>query len=100
MDNLDKKAGISILGLLVLAVLFLLVLNYFHLSVKIVPDSSSPQSNINYIGEVVKSLWNQYLEKPVHYIWNDFILPFISSIKNGNYGQPSDDMSPQINFGQ
>jgi hypothetical protein len=99
MDHFNKKAGISILGFIILAVLVILALNYFHLSVKIVPDDSSGESSINHLGEVAKNIWASYLEKPLNDVWNNFILPFISSIKNGSFGKLQ-NMMPQPNFGQ
>jgi hypothetical protein len=98
MNNLNKKGGISILGLIVLAVLVIFALNYFHLNIKIVPDSSMNSSNQSSPGEVVKSIWNTFLAKPLQDIWNSFILPFISSLKNGSYAQPN--TIPQVNYGQ
>ena len=87
--NKNKKAGISILGLLVLAVLVILTLSYFHLSIKIVPDNSPGPDNLQHLMEVAKNLYISFLEKPLLYIWNNFILPFISSFKNGSYTQPN-----------
>ena len=92
-DFMNKNAGISIIGLIILAVLVVLALNYFHLSIKITSDNSSNQSSI---GEVVKNLYNTFLAKPLEDIWNNFILPFISSLKNGNYAQPG--TAPQVNY--
>ncbi len=93
---MNKKAGISILGLIVLAVLVILALNYFHLSIKITPDNSMHSSNQSSLGEAAKNLYNSFLAKPLQEIWNNFILPFISSLKNGNYAQPGG--APQVNY--
>jgi hypothetical protein len=71
MKNFNKKGGISILGLLVLAVVILLVLSYFHISIRGVVDSPTGQDNINYVSGTTTNLWDEYLQKPASYFWND-----------------------------
>jgi len=71
MKNFIIKGGISILGLLVLAVLTILVLSYFHISIKAVVDSPTGQDNINYVSGTTTNLWDEYLQKPASYLWND-----------------------------
>lgn len=87
----NKKGGISILGVLVLGIIIVLVLSYFHISIKAIVESPAGQENINYVGGGAKSLWNDYLAKPASYLWNDvwlpvFWRPFISKDLNNKLG--------------
>jgi len=95
MRNFNKKGGISILGILVLGFILILVLSYFHISIKTVVESPTGQENINYVGGTSKNLWNDYLEKPVSYLWHDvwiniFWKGFISNMEHIRDGQPTD----------
>ena len=96
MEKLNnKKRGISILGILLLAIVIILVLSYFNISIKAVVESPTGQENINYVQGGTKSLWTTYLAEPASYLWNDvwvdiFWRPFISNMKKINLGQPTD----------
>ena len=95
MKNFNKKGGISILGVLVLGVVIILVLSYFHVSIKAVVESPAGQENINYVGGGAKSLWTAYLAEPVSYLWNDvwiniFWKGFISNMERIRDGKPTD----------
>lgn len=82
----DKKRGISIIGVIFLAVVIILTLGYFHISIKSIVESPVGQENINYVGGVSRNFWNDYLKKPTEYVWNDLWIPvwksFTSSISN------------------
>ena len=94
MKNFNKKGGISIIGLLVLAVIAVLVLSYFHISIKAVVQSPTGQDNINYVSGTTTNLWDQYLQKPASYLWNDvwvniFWNSFINNMKAIRDGNPT-----------
>ena len=82
MINENKKSGISIIGILLLGIILIIVLSYFNVSLKAVVESPNVQNNFGYIGSAGRSLWNDYLAKPlsdiknsavVKYFWNSFI---------------------------
>jgi hypothetical protein len=79
MDNFNKKGGISILGLLVLAIIIIFALSYFHISIKAVIESPAGQYNINYVGGDSKNPVNSYFVQPVLNFWNNTALPFLNS---------------------
>jgi len=90
-----KEGGISILGIIVLGIIIVLALSYFHISIKAVVESPTGQENINYVGGGAKNLWTTYLAEPASYIWNDvwvkiFWRPFISNMEKIGKGQPTD----------
>lgn len=86
MSKESKQSGLSIIGVIFLATVIILVLSYFHISIRAVVESPTGQENINFVRGEVKSIWTSYLEKPVTYFWNNIWLkiiwnPFMSRIE-------------------
>lgn len=78
-----------------LAIVIILVLSYFNISIKSVVNSPTGQENVNYVREGTKSLWEAYLAKPASYLWNDvcvniFWKGFISNMERIRDGQATD----------
>jgi len=90
-----KQAGISILGVIVFGFLLILVLSYFHVSIKAVVESPTGQENVNYVKGTGQDFWNKYLAEPAHYLWQDvwvniFWKGFIFNMQRITNGQPTD----------
>lgn len=85
----DKKGGISILGVLFLAILVVLALNYFHISITV--ENPNTRENAGVVGGATESLWTKYFQKPIEYLWNDIWIPYfwqpfidvITKLRNG-----------------
>lgn len=99
----NKEAGISIIGVLFLAVILIVVLGYFKVSIQSVVESPGAQGNLSYITTAVSKIYNDYLKAPVSYIWNDVIInifwkSFINNMERIRDGKPTDfdTASPQI----
>ena len=99
----NKKGGISILGILLLAVALIIVLSYFHISIQTVVQSPDAQNNFNYVGSTSRNLWTDYLAKPVSNILNSTIIKnlwdsFISNMQRIHDGKPTDFQlsAPQV----
>ncbi len=93
--NTKQKGGISILGILLLGLLLILVLSYFHISIRAVVESPDTQDNLHYVGGGSKSIWNDYFKEPLSYLWNDvfvniFWASFINNMERIRDGQPTD----------
>ena len=94
-NSSNKKGGISILGMLVLAFILILVLSYFKISIRSVVESPEGQNNINYVTENTKTFWDKYLKEPASYLWNDVFLKifwasFINNMERIRDGKPTD----------
>lgn len=92
---LNKKGGISILGLLILGIIAVLILSYYKISIKAVVESPTGQSNINYVTDNTKTFWDKYLKDPATYLWNDvfikiFWASFINNMERIRDGKPTD----------
>lgn len=106
MKNIkNKKGGISILGMLFLTVLVILVLSFFKINLKAVVEGPDAQNNFQYVGYAGRSLWNDYLAKPVANVIGDIKLSsiwnaFISNMQRIHDGQPTDfqKLAPTVNF--
>jgi hypothetical protein len=98
MTNFKYKAGyrgISILGVLLFCAMALLVLSYFHVSVKNIVESPTGQENISYVKGETTTFWDTYLKEPAHYLWYDvwiniFWKGFIHNMERIRDGKPTD----------
>ena len=96
MKNLNnKKGGISILGIVLLGIILIIFLGYFNINIKAIVESPSTQNNFSYVGSAGRSLWNDYLKKPINNVigsdtvqvfWNSFL----GNMKNIHDGKPTD----------
>lgn len=62
---------------IVVIVIALLILSYFGFNLRSLADSPNTQDNFHYAINLIIDVWNNYLEKPVKYIWNDIFLKLI-----------------------
>ena len=75
-----KTGGISILSVLILGIIVILVLGYFHIGLKVVVENGDAQGKIHYhyldLGKVGENLWNNYLKQPASRLWNEVFVNF------------------------
>ncbi len=95
MKNYNKQRGISILGILFLAVIIILALSFFKINIKSVVESPMGQDNINYVKGTSLSIWDKYFAKPANYLWQDvwvdiFWKGFISNMERIRDGKSTD----------
>lgn len=93
MPELNTQQGISILGVLFLAVILIFLLSYFNISIKAIVESPAGQENIEYITGGTRNLWVEYLREPTMHVWNDIWLklfwrPFLESMQGLKNGLP------------
>ena len=94
MKNMNRQRGVSILGLIFLAVIIFLVLSYFHLNIQIVKDNAAVSQNMGPLGGSAMNLWNQYFIQPVTNFYNNVVLPFLKPIISKVTSQPTTNPSP------
>ncbi len=100
------KGGISIIGALIFGFIVIVILSYFHISIRAVVEDPGTQDNLHYVGGGTISLWQKYLKVPATYLWDKIIIPlfwnvFVSNMQQLRDGQGSDfqNNAPTLNFG-
>ncbi len=110
--NSTVKGSLSILGIFMLAVIAIVILSYFHVSlqsviedpnntnsVKNVVQSQDTQNNVNYVINSISNAWNDlwdnYLSVPFTSFYNNIWLtyiwhPFIDNMQRIHNAQPTD----------
>jgi hypothetical protein len=100
-DEEDKsKSNIHIGGIILMIVLIIVLIK-----VDIKSEINSPQfkSNVTYIKQQTKNIWDQYLSKPIMYAWDNLFnnlinqgikqikenQPNLNSLNNTNTQQPT-----------
>lgn len=74
MKKFNNKDGeTSIFGVLFLGVIIVLVLSYFHISIKTIVESPDTKNNFSYVIVNGKNIWDGYLKKPALYLWDFFV---------------------------
>lgn len=62
---------------IIFIIIVLLVLSYFGLNIRAIVNSPTGQENFSYAQELMIKVWDNYLEKPVTYLWKDIFLDLI-----------------------
>ena len=87
---LDKKQG-GFIKLLVLFVILIVIISYLGIDLRAIVQSPETQGNLGYVWGLVVTVWDNYLERPVLYFWNNIFInllweSFVNNmerIKNG-----------------
>jgi len=77
----NKNSGF--IKLILLIVVVILLLSYFGVSLRNIANSETGKDNFGFVKEigtkiwdVCLSIWNQYLEEKVMFVWNDIIIKY------------------------
>ena len=90
-----KERGISLIGLILLALLIIIILGYFNVRLRDVAENPNVKDNLEYVEEGSTGFWNQYLKRPATYLWQDiwielFWRPFVDNMKRIKDKLPTD----------
>ena len=93
--NFKNKRGMSLLKMVIIGFILILVLGYFGISIKTVIENPTNTENIGYVKGSALVVWNNYLKKPLTYIWNDLLIDifwksFINNMERIRDGKPTD----------
>ena len=98
--NFLNSGVVSILGILLLALILVLLLNYFHLRVVIEPEGDQGKASV----AQGRSLWNEYVKVPLAKLWNIirelFWEPFLEAVNGFREGKPInfDSSAPTVPY--
>ncbi|MCU0660683.1 MAG: hypothetical protein MUD00_03690 [Candidatus Pacebacteria bacterium] len=92
------------LRLILIIVIGLLILGYFNIDLQRTVESTTTQKNVSYIKNAATTIWENYLEGPVMYFWNNIFInllwnSFTKNLENIQNEQPTDFQinAPTIN---
>ena len=79
--------------MVIFIIVILLILSYFGLNIRAIVNSPAGQENFSYVQEIMINVWNNYLKKPVMYLWKDIFLdliwnPAINNLTKIRDGEP------------
>lgn len=62
----------GLIKLLLVLVVAIIVLGYFRIDLRAIVESEPVQNNLRYVGELLKTAWQDYLREPIIFIWDNF----------------------------
>ncbi len=65
---------------IIILIIAILLLSYFNIDLKTEVEKPQTQQNITYVKDQSQSVWQQYLEQPFFYIWNNIFIDLIWSV--------------------
>ncbi|MEK7152083.1 MAG: hypothetical protein AAB523_01125 [Patescibacteria group bacterium] len=91
---LDKKQG-GFIKLLVLFVILIVIISYLGIDLRAIVQSPETQGNLGYVWGLVVTVWDNYLERPVLYFWNNIFInllweSFVNNMERIKNGVPHD----------
>ena len=64
--------------MIVFAVIVILVLSYFGISLRGILNSPEGKENVNFVTKTAVRLWESYLKEPAAYLMNNFVKPAVA----------------------
>ncbi len=88
---------------IILIILGILVLSFLSFDIQSFIEAPQTQSNLGYVWSGVVYVWQEYLENPLTYFWNNIFIDLLwnsfianlQSIQSGN-GNSFQNMAPNI----
>ncbi len=70
-------ANKGLIKMILVIVIALLILSYFGFNLRELIDSPTTQENFHTAANFAIDIWNNYLKKPVMYVWNEIFRTLI-----------------------
>lgn len=77
MSKNNQKGLIKTIIVILIAII---VLSYLGFDIKKIFESEYLQKNLNYVWDILRTVWENYLAKPAMFVWNRAIMPLIDII--------------------
>ncbi len=80
---------------IVIAIILIIVLSFFGYDLQAIIESPLAQKNLGYAKSGVVYVWDNYLESPVNYFWNNIFIgllwnAFLNNLGRINAGAPTE----------
>ncbi|MCC7004927.1 hypothetical protein IT397_03355 [Candidatus Nomurabacteria bacterium] len=76
MSKINQKRGL--VGTIVVIIVAIIVLSYLGFDLRKIFQSEYMQSNFSYIGEILRKVWENYLARPIIFLWERVVLPLLN----------------------
>ncbi len=80
---------------IILALILIIVVSFFGYDLKAIIEDPTTQNNLTYAWSGVTYVWNNYLQAPFSYLWNNIFLgilwqAFIHNLERADAGAPTE----------
>jgi len=79
----DNRGLVRWIFIIIIAII---ILSYFGFDLRSIVEADDTQDNLGYVWGGVVMIWDNYLTKPVLYLWNDIFIDLIWSAFTENMG--------------
>ena len=77
MNYRSHNRGVSILGILFFCIIVVFTLSYVKVDLRGFVESPETKENVDYVVDTVKTIWEDHLEEPAKFVWNDVFIGLI-----------------------
>lgn len=97
---INKQSGF--IKLVLIIIIAIIILSYFGFNLRAIVESPETQGNLGYVWGLLVGTWDNYLAKPVLYLWNDIFIDlmwnsFVDNLERIKAGDPStiEELAPE-----
>jgi hypothetical protein len=104
MFNINKNRGF--IRWILLIIIGIIILSYFGFDLRTIIEDDQTQENVGYVWGFVLMVWENYLQTPVLwvwnniilFIWNDLFLDNLHKLGNGELSNEIYDATPRASY--
>ncbi|MFC1720875.1 hypothetical protein ACFL0K_01330 [Patescibacteria group bacterium] len=80
---------------IIIIIIAVIILGYFGFDLRSIMESEPVQKNLSYVWNFIVNIWDNYLQRPALYLWNDIFIDliwesFIDNMDRIKEGEPTD----------
>jgi len=92
MLKINKKSGF--IKFIIIIIIAIIILSYFGFDLRAIVEAPTTQGNIGYVWGGVVYVWQNWLQRPASYLWNDVFIDllwdsFIDNLERIKKGEPT-----------
>ena len=74
---ISKNSNRGLIKMIVLIIVLLLIMGYLGFNLRAIVSSETFQDNWSFIRDLSVNVWNNYLSRPLGYLWNEIFIPYV-----------------------
>jgi len=92
---MNIKTQTGLMKTIIIIIIAVIILGYFGFDLRTIIESESVQQNLIYAWSFVVNIWENYLQRPALYLWNDIFIDliwesFVDNMERIKGGKPTD----------